>query len=89
MGYSGEGSDDLETVLLSTRCFAVALGHLLKEGEGVCVELSPDGNEPSRKYVVFREEGQIKINEGDPLVKYGDIPLKGGCLVWVHKAEEN
>jgi hypothetical protein len=62
--------------------FANALGNLLKETEGVVVELPKNvrnllPNPNLKKVIVFNENGQIKVDEC-----HEDLP--NGHLVWMH-----
>ena len=72
----------IETTVI--KCFGRALGHLLKNGEGICVDLKQ-----GQKFIVFSEGAQVKITTEDDLAEYGRPPLKDGQMLWVHKIEES
>lgn len=59
-------------------CFGVALGHFLKENEGIIVELI-DQN----KYMVVHQNGKIAIIGTSEEDKH----LENGQLIWYHSDE--
>lgn len=64
--YLNGRTDDLEGAITSCRCFAKVLGKILKEKEGMVVELPYQEKYPDDlhgKYIVFREGGLIKIDK--------------------------
>lgn len=75
MGYTNpDGSPDTpESILTSTRAFAMALGFLLQENEGVVVELpfqEKFPNDTHGKCSVYKQNGKINVcllNENDEL----------------------
>ena len=70
--------------LQSALVFAAALGILLKENEGVVVELAGDaiGLCETKKVVIYNKGHQIKVTELEE-----DLPE--GQLVWMHETEED
>ena len=87
MGYMyPDGSeDDWDGMMLSMRTFVGALSFLLKDYEGVCVNL-PSENElipVTKKAVVYASNKQIHIitEDTDPSIK----ELEVGQLLWVNK----
>jgi hypothetical protein len=89
MGYiSKEGPDDPVDVLFSARCFGVAIGHLLKNREGICVELLKDENEKGGKFVIFRDGKEIKIEGANSFAQLGMPELKNGQMLWIHEIDE-
>ena len=64
--YEDGRKDDIEGLQTSGRCMAASLGFLLGENEGIVIELPKQENfpaDPHGKYIVFRKEGLIRIEE--------------------------
>ena len=64
--YEDGRKDDIEGLQTSGRCMAGALGNLLKENEGIIIELPKQEKfpaDPHGKYIVYRSEGLIRIDE--------------------------
>lgn len=66
MGYMYEDGrpDDFEGLLTTNRCMAVAFNHILKDKEGMVVELKYQEDYPEDrhgKFIVFKEDTKIKI----------------------------
>lgn len=62
--YTGN-EDTSDAVLTGMRVFSVALGHILKHGEAVCVTLQEQPgfpNDRSGRFVAFKRDSQIMIN---------------------------
>jgi hypothetical protein len=81
--------DDPLDWLNSALTFASALGLILKEMEGVIVDVKGDMNfkhlSDCKKVIVFREDEQIHIVSADR-----EIDAPEGTLVWMHpKISEN
>lgn len=86
MSYThADGSPDtLQDVTTSCRAFAVALGYMLQENEGVVVELKYDDRAPDDyhgKLFVYKTKTTIDIERAD------DSDLPPGQMLWVHKEE--
>lgn len=82
-GYTHEdGSEDtLEDLQTSGRCMAQALSFLLKETEGVCVELAFQEKYPNDehgKFIVYAKDKMIRICKADD-----DKELTAGRFVWM------
>lgn len=84
MNYSGEGDmNDPDDTLLAAQIFAVALGHILRESEGVCVEVSVDADQyetDKMKFFVYRSDDRIYIDHAD------DESVENGMMVWMNEA---
>lgn len=79
--------DTAEDVLNSARCFAVALGHVFKEKEGLVVELAYQEKYPNDahgKFIVYRKNGAVRISVCDE----EDQHLAAGSWLWVHDTQE-
>lgn len=79
--------DTAEDVLTSTRCFAVALGYVFKEKEGLVVELAYQEKYPDDahgKFIVYQKDGMVRINACDE----EDQHLAAGTWLWVHNSPE-
>ena len=82
MNYTRPQSDEDDTteIWLSTMLiFANALGNILKETEGIVVEVKGDmklSGIKSKNVIVFRKDGQIRIDEADD-------NLESGTMIWV------
>jgi len=94
VGYCNEdGSPDTwEQITLSNRCFAVALGFLLQENEGIVVELPFQEKYPKDqygKYKVFKHNGCIRGSkiEDDHETIEGD-QLNNGDMFWIVDEEK-
>ena len=70
-GYSNQDGrpDTWDDICLTNRSFAVALGYILNENEGILVELvkQPDWpEEPFGRFIVYKEGGFVKTKELEP-----------------------
>ena len=74
-----EHEDKPEDWLNSALVFAQAIGHLLKENEGVVVELKGAAKEgfETPKVIVYNGERRIHVTECDD-------NLNAGQMVWMH-----
>lgn len=73
--------DDPKEWLNSTLIFAKALGHLLKERQGIVVELSGDMYNPvglSKKVIVFSDGDQLRIDDMS-------VDFEDGDFLTIHK----
>ena len=62
--------------------FGKALGTILKDTEGVCVDFE------GSLYIVYREDGEVFIGPADDLFDgLTGKDLTAGMLVWMHKNE--
>lgn len=68
--------DDDQTGILITSAFAVALGHMLRDTEGIVVKID------KRTLVVYRKDSQIKVddNSDDPEM----CAFESGQMLWLH-----
>ena len=71
--------DTQEDATTATRCFAMALGHLLTENEGIVIQLPVQEQYPDElhgSFIVYRYRGQIHMvaNERE---------LPDGQLIWM------
>lgn len=76
--------DSIDDLITSLRCFAVALGHILEEKEGIIIELPFNKKYPdhaSGKYMVWKESEMIGINLVTP--DESEYLLDDGQMLWV------
>lgn len=77
--------DSIDDIITSCRCFAVALGHLLRENEGICIELPFQSKYPEDrhgKFVVYSAGGMVRIQDAALLESSED--LTSGRMLWFH-----
>jgi len=84
-GYSKQdGSPDrIGDIILSSRVFAVALAHILKDNEGIVIDLPKQDDYPDEihgKFIVNRHDNQIKATLCET---EEELAFKDGTWVWL------
>lgn len=80
--HSDGSPDTFEGLQNICRCFAVALGHIFKDGEGMVIQLpfqEKYPNEMHGKFIVYKSDRKVIVEQDD------GTNLQSGTWVWYHK----